>query len=223
MKKMFLTASILGLVLTACKSEKKVEAQEAQEVTETTVSAVDYKADHAATVIAWKGSHLGGLVPHNGTVNIKEGVITVEGDKVVGGKFDIDFGTLTNEDLAEDPETQAKLMGHIKSADILNLEQFPNASFEITSVEAAEGDFNSKVTGNLTFLGATKSITFPANISVADNQVTLNSDMFIIDRTQWGLAYGSVSAEEAAKMDDKAKSKVISNDIEFKVNVTANK
>lgn len=223
MKKMFLAASIVGLVLTACKSEKKVEAQEAQETTEVTATAVDYKADNTATVIHWKGSHLGGLVPHNGTVKIKEGTVTIENNKIVGGKFNIDFATLTNEDLAEDPETQAKLMGHIKSADILNLEKFPSASFEITAVEANEGDFNSKVTGNLTFLGAKKSITFPANVTVKDNQVTLNSDSFIIDRTQWGLAYGSVSEEEAAKMDEKAKSKVISNDVEFKVNVIANK
>ncbi len=220
---MFLAVTMLGLVFTACKSEKKVEAQEAKEVTQAAASAVDYKADPAATVVAWKGSHLGGIAPHNGTVKVKDGNITLEGDKIVGGKFTIDFATITNEDLAGDAETQAKLMGHIKSSDILNVEKFPEATFEITSVEANEGAFNSKITGNLTFLGATKSITFPANITVADNNVVLDSDKFVIDRTQWGLAYGSASDEDITKMDESAKSKVISNDIEFQVKVAANK
>lgn len=223
MKKIFLAATILGLVLTACKSEKKVEAQEAQEVTQAAVTAIDYKADNTLTTIEWKGAHLGGIAPHNGIVKIKEGNITKEGEQIVGGKFTIDFTTITNEDLADDAETQAKLMGHIKSADILNVEKFPEAIFEITSVEANEGAFNSKITGNLTFLGATKSITFPANITVADDNITLDSDRFVIDRTQWGLAYGAASEEEITKMEESAKSKVISNDIEFQVKVVANK
>ncbi len=222
MKKMFLAVTILGIVFTACKSEKKVEAQEAQEVTPATADAVDYKADIDATTIAWKGSHLGGLAPHNGTVKIKEGNITAEGDQIVGGKFTIDFATIVNENLADNPEKQTKLVDHIKHADILNVEKFPSASFEITSVEKSEGDFNSKVTGNLDFLGVTKSISFPANTSVADGKVTLDSDRFVIDRTQWGLDYGAASEEEVAKMDESAKSKVISNDIEFQVKVIAN-
>ncbi|MFV0531402.1 MAG: YceI family protein [Flavobacteriales bacterium] len=224
MKKTFLAGVMLSIVFSACKSEKKVEAQEAQEVTqEVTATAVDYNADTEATVIAWKGAHLGGIAPHNGTVKIKEGNITVENDKIVGGKFIIDFTTITNEDLADDSGKQAKLMGHIKSAEILNVEKFPEAAFEITSVETGEGDFNSKVIGNLTFLGVTKSITFLANISIADGKIDLNSDRFIIDRTQWGLAYGSASDEELAKMDESAKSKLISNDVEFQVNVIAKK
>ncbi|MFV0238067.1 MAG: YceI family protein [Flavobacteriales bacterium] len=222
MRKIFLAVAVLSFVFTACKSEKKVEAKEAKEVTEIASDSRNYKANIAQTVIEWEGAHLGGIAPHNGTVKIKEGTIKMDGNQIVGGKFTVDFTTIENEDLAEKPEVQAKLMKHIKHADILNVEKFPEATFEITSVEVNEGVFNSMITGNLMFLGSTKSITFPANVTYSESQITLDSDQFVIDRTQWGLMYGSASEEEITKMDEKAKSKVISNDIKLKIKAVAN-
>ena len=115
---------------------------------------ITINADIAKTTVNWKGSHLGGIAPHNGTVMLKNGSVIVEENNIIGGKFTVDLATVQNNDLAEDPDTQKKLLGHIASPDILNVAKFPEAVFEITSVKPAEGEFNASVTGNLTFLGA---------------------------------------------------------------------
>jgi polyisoprenoid-binding protein YceI len=47
---------------------------------------------------------------------------------------------------------------HIKSADFFNAAQFPRITFKSTKVEASGGD-DLAVTGDLTFLGVTKSVT----------------------------------------------------------------
>ena len=65
----------------------------------------------------------------------------------------------------------------------------PTAKFELTNVEKTTGDYNSKITGNLTILEVSKSITFNANIAVLDNSVAINSEDFSVNRQDWGLNY----------------------------------
>jgi polyisoprenoid-binding protein YceI len=52
----------------------------------------------------------------------------------------------------------AKRDGHLKSPDFFNTKQYPTIEFASTSVAPAEGGY--QVTGNLTFHGETKPVTF---------------------------------------------------------------
>jgi polyisoprenoid-binding protein YceI len=52
----------------------------------------------------------------------------------------------------------AKRDGHLKSPDFFNAKQYPTIEFASTSVAAIDGGY--KVTGNLTFHGETKPVTF---------------------------------------------------------------
>lgn len=54
--------------------------------------------------------------------------------------------------------------GHFKSADFFNVENFPIATFTSTSVEPT-GDKTAKITGDLTILDQTKSITLDAKLN----------------------------------------------------------
>jgi len=45
----------------------------------------------------------------------------------------------------------------------------------------------------LTMMGMTKSVTFPADVQVTDNGVSVATSDFTINRTDWGLKYGSAS------------------------------
>ncbi|MEY5041425.1 MAG: hypothetical protein RLZZ414_973, partial [Bacteroidota bacterium] len=58
--------------------------------------------------------------------------------------------------------------------------------------------------------------TFPATITVADDKVNVTAN-FSINRTDWGIVYGSGS------FTDLAKDKVIKDEIDFQVNIVANK
>ena len=49
------------------------------------------------------------------------------------------------------------------------------------------------VSGNLTMKDQTHNVTFPASVSFNENTMSLQSETFAIDRTKWGVNYGSKS------------------------------
>ncbi len=77
----------------------------------------------------------------------------------------------------------AKLVGHLKSDDFFKVAKYPTSKFEITNIIETSGKYNAKVTGNLTILETTKSISFNTNIKVSDTEISLQSEDFSINRT----------------------------------------
>ena len=119
------------------------------------------------------GSHDGGFKVFEG------GFSVVDGQLVPGGQtIQIDMkSTWSDND---------KLTGHLMNEDFFAVEEFPTSSFAITAVEPA--DSGSTVTGNLTLHGVTKSISFPADIEVTDEEVTLKTE-FSIKRFDFDIKY----------------------------------
>ena len=72
------------------------------------------------------------------------------------------------------------------SPDFFNVDQNPTATFAVTSITPA-GD-NYQVTGNLNLHGVTKSISFPANISIAADAVKIKAE-FAINRRDFNVNY----------------------------------
>ncbi|MEM7104256.1 MAG: YceI family protein [Bacteroidota bacterium] len=212
--------AIAGL-MTACKGPKGEKATTTDEV-KTETKKVDNAAVEAYTVNAggtlnWEGSKvIGG--GHQGTINISSGALKMEGGKVTGGKFEVDMASINCTDLEGD--MKGNLEGHLKNADFFDIENHPTSAFEITNVQALDGDAeaNSIVSGNLTIKGKTKNITFKAKIDAADGSVKVSSPQFVIDRTDWDVQYGSTKF-----FSDLAKDKVISDKIGLSVNFSAAK
>ena len=127
------------------------------------------------------GKHTGGFAKLTGTVTVAEGDLTKTKIEV-----EIDTDSLYSDD--------AKLTGHLKNADFFDVKNNPKATFKSTKVEKGERGY--KVTGDLTLLGKTKPVTFPATITEKDGKVTVAAS-FSIDRTDWGMNYGK------GKIDDK--------------------
>ena len=44
---------------------------------------------------------------------------------------------------------------------------------------------------NLTILDVSKSISFKANLDISDTKISVNSEDFSINRTDWGLTYNT--------------------------------
>ncbi len=207
------TILFIGLTMVACKDAKnKTEAKDAQEVAETSNEAVQYAADLNSSNLTWKGSKLTGT--HNGTVTISEGNFSVKNEKLVGGNFIFDMNSITVLDL-EDAESNGKLTGHLKSGDFFDVENHANSAFTITGVEEKDG--KTVVKGNLMMKNIKKHIEFPANVSVNGENVTLKSEPFTIDRTDWDIKFKS------GKFTDLAKDKLIDDNIELQVEVKATK
>ena len=211
-----LSACLLVLLAFACKNDTKstkavttAAAEKAPQVTQSTV----YKLDSGK--LTWTGSKALGS-SHTGTIDIPKGKLAVASNAVQAGDFMIDMASITNTDM-EAGQGKEKLEGHLKAPDFFDVAQFPSSLFEITSVTPATGvaDVTHNVKGNLTIKGIKKSVTIPANIAVMDNKVSVVTPSFTINRTDWGISYGSGS------IADLAKDKIINDDIALVLELNA--
>lgn len=142
--------------------------------------------------IVWKGYKVTGS--HEGTIALKSGSLSFNSDKLTGGEFVIDMPTLVSTDM--EGEYKGKLEGHLKSDDFFGVEKYPTAKLVFTSVTAKTKNSYS-VTADLTIKGTTKPITF--DMSIYGNKATASLK---IDRTKYGVKYGSASFFDGLK--DKA-------------------
>lgn len=202
MKNLFILG--LALIVAACGAAPEGEQVEANDAVETTAPAPEAMAvavNTETSVINWIGAKFTGD-QHTGTINLSDGTLQVQGDELVGGTFTIDMTSMANTDLP-DAETQAKLIGHLSTGDFFETEKFGTATFEIAEVKAIDGnpDATHEITGNLTMKDITKSVTIPAKVVVADGAVKASTPQFVIDRTEWGIQYGST---KAGALKDKA-------------------
>ena len=201
----------LGLFM-ACNNAPKGEkaVTEAAKKVEEVVATKMYRVASDSRV-AWTGSKISGK--HTGTFNVGDGKISVDNGKVTSAKVMIDITTLACTDLKAG-EGKEKLEGHLLSADFFDAENNPKAMFNTTSISDA-GNGMSNVTGNLNLMGTTKSITFPAKITVTDTGVDVVSEDFTINRTDFNMKYGS------ATFFDDLKDKAINDAVGLKINLKA--
>ena len=211
MKKVLLGLSILiGMVSCGSKEEavavSDVASQE-EVVEENTNTSVVYNVSVDASELKWSGKKL--AYGHHGVISIQSGEVKVSEGAIESANIVVDMSTITETD-NPDAENAAKLAGHLKNADFFNVDSFPTAKVVVTKVE--EG----KVFAELTIKGITKAIEIPAEIVVSDMELNVQSH-FTINRTDWGIVYGSGS------FMDLAKDKAIDDLITFDINVTAKK
>lgn len=165
-----------------------------------------YKVNVADSKVAWTGEKIAGT--HTGTINVSQGALEFDGDKLTGGSFVIDMNSIVDTDLQG--EYKEKLEGHLKSDDFFGVASYPTSQFKITSVKPA-GKNKYDITGDITIKGITQKITFPAVIEVNGKMVTATSTI-TVDRSKFNVKYGSKS------FFDDIGDKVIYD--EFKLDVT---
>lgn len=174
-----------------------------------------HSVNPAKSSLKWLAKKVTGQ--HDGTVNVKSGSLTVNGDQITAGNFVLDMTTIKVLDI-KDAETNGKLVGHLNSDDFFSVANHKEANFKITSVKAKAGKDGTthEITGDLTIKGITKSITFPAKV-VLQKTGFIATAKFTINRTWWDIKYGSSSFIEG--LGDKA----IYDDIEFDLYITSAK
>jgi polyisoprenoid-binding protein YceI len=184
---------ILGLIsLYACNGKKTVETTESKKVeTVKTDSTSVYRVLDTSSVIHWRAAHLGWIKERYGDVYLKSAEVLVNGGKITNATFVVDMPSITVKSI-KDEKSRMKLQNHLKSADFFDVENYPVSKFEITGIEpATEGEYNSKITGNLTVKDVSKSIAFNANVQVSEDWVRIQSGDFAVNRQDWGISYNS--------------------------------
>lgn len=151
----------------------------------------EYRADPEESVIHWTGRNPKGK--HHGTVNLSGGTLHIHTGRVEG-EFEVDMRSLKNVDLEGDP-LQPVLMAHLFSDDFFLVDAFPSARFTITQGNPAESPLlsspNLDITGSLEMHGVVAPLQFRATFNhLPDGTLTAEAH-FDLDRTRWGVIYGS--------------------------------
>jgi polyisoprenoid-binding protein YceI len=169
-----------------------IEPAEASPQEEPGCSDGRYLIDPAASRLEWNGRNLNGR--HMGTIALAGGEVTLENGTITGGKIIIDMDKIVNLDL-RDEEYNRMLITHLKSDDFFDVTRYPHASYTISRAEplvgAVPGAANYLVKGSLEVKGVGRELQFPAEIVPQANgqlKARASSDL---DRTEWGVIYGS--------------------------------
>lgn len=210
----------LAVVFTNCKdkaSEANTGEAEAAAVSENTSE--KYVVNVEESAIHWKGFKPTGT--HTGTISLDNGVVKTDNGTVQSGTFLIDMNSINVTDL-EAGNGKENLEAHLKGTvegkenHFFDVTKHPNAAFEITGTESI-ADGKTTLSGNLTIKDQKHNISFPVSISNENDMLTIESDAFTIDRTKWGVNYGSKSV-----FDDLG-DKFINDDMEIKIVLKAKK
>ncbi|WP_416979498.1 YceI family protein [Streptomyces sp. T028] len=99
--------------------------------------------------------------------------------------------------------------GHLKSSDFFKIDEFPTMTFRSTSAEALGGD-DYRITGDLSILGVTKSITIDLEFNgsakdpFGNERVGFEGKAEIL-RSEWGLTWNAALETGGVLVSDKIK------------------
>jgi polyisoprenoid-binding protein YceI/rhodanese-related sulfurtransferase len=149
-----------------------------------------YRLLPAESILKWTGRNVNGA--HHGTLGFASGRLDGAGE--LSATVTMDMTTIADLDLAG-TDLHPVLEKHLHSDDFFFTAMFPEAVFATTAIrladEAQATRPNAMMQGTLSLRGMRNEIAFPAHIRNIDGgrlAIIANID---IDRTQWGVIYGS--------------------------------
>lgn len=141
------------------------------------------------------------------------------GMSTIRGRFDKEEGSITLDKAASTGKVSISIPvssidsgvpafdKHLQSADLFNVEKFPAITFESERVNFADGERVGSVDGKLTLLGQTHPVRFAATHfhcipahPLFKREACGGTFETTIDRTQWGLNYGTLVSSKDVKL-----------------------
>ncbi len=151
-----------------------------------------YSVNPDKSTLEWIGRNLN--TTHRGTIRIDRGHVSIAGGELAGGQVALDMRSIQNSNL-ENPAMRQMLEAHLKSDDFFDVQRHPVAELKILSAkripQATPGAPNYDMTAQLTVKGVSRSIAYPAIVSLAADGALTTVAQIEIDRTQWNVRYGS--------------------------------
>lgn len=212
MRVLYLCVAVIAFVLASCSGGAKNQTGSSDAQTVATGEGKTLVVDSLQSSVHWTGFKVGGS--HHGTLAIKSGEVVVKDSTLVSGSFVIDMTKIVNLDLT-DKSMNDMLVNHLKSADFFDVEKYPAGKFEITSSKNfyRNDSLFTTISGNLTLKDVEKNITFDASIIRDGETLIAKTVPFSINRTQWGVNYGSKSI--FADLKDK----IINDEMEVQITI----
>ncbi len=138
--------------------------------------------------ILWEGRKVTGA--HLGQISLLSGFLEKSGENFGAGQFVVDMTSIINFDL-EDEETNAKLVGHLKSDDFFGVDKFPTSKLAIKHGKLKEQGVYT-FSGNLTIKEKTHPVTFEARVDEMGETLKFRGTL-TVDRSKYDVRFGSKS------------------------------
>lgn len=199
---------VTTFLLASCVSNPEGERAATTDAIETGAIAdgTTLAIDTSASQVIWHANKVS--KEHFGEVSLTSGAINVSSDgKITGGNFIIDMNSIDVQD--SEGDSRDKLTGHLKNEDFFDVQKYPTATFEITSVTEGATANDLVIAGNLNMHGVTKNITFNAKVTESTPTSVIADADFNVAREDWGITY-------TGKADD-----LISKEFNLKIKIVA--
>lgn len=161
---------------------------------------VTYKIDADHTYPSFVADHMGGVSKWRGKLNKTAGSIVLDREaqtgtvEVVSDASSIDFG-------------HDKLNAHVRSADMLDVEKYPQITYKGRLVDFKNGA-PTRVDGHLTLHGVTKPVTLTINEFLCKPHPVSKKEFCgadasaTVDRSEFGVSFGqSMGFKQDVKLE----------------------
>ena len=209
MLKKFLIPAILILFIVSCEKSSKKKIDTSLPKPTLSLSSGDYVMDNDNSSIKWTGRELS-TKSHYGSLQMKNGSLTVNTDGTVNGIIKIDMTTIDCEDLQG--RSKASLERHLRSDDFFSVESHPIATLTFKSEGGIGAGNKLAFNGDLEIKGISHPISFESEVKNVDPKVTALVDM-TFDRSKYNVRFRSGTFFQ--NLGDK----LIYDDIEISVDI----
>jgi polyisoprenoid-binding protein YceI len=148
--------------------------------------ASNYEIDKNESHVKWTGKKVAGQ--HYGTIDLKNGKLTLQDGIIKSGIVEMDMTSIVNEDLTN-AAINKKLVDHLRSDDFFSVDKYPVSTLIVKEVKAFNKD-EYIFLGDLTIKGITKPVTFKATVRNQNGKITATGSIEV-DRTLYNIKYGS--------------------------------
>ncbi len=165
MKRFGIFMAATALLAVSCSSNEEV-------VTEETVEAVTYTVDTEASNINWRGEENENHF-HEGTIAFSEGTMTLKGEEVVEGNFQVDLSTIKVTDDVTPEEKVPYLVGHLQDTAFFFMADYP-------MIDVTIGDYkDGKLATTISVQGVEIKEDVPVKIATTEEGATVTGDFSI--------------------------------------------
>ena len=209
MLKKFLIPAILILFIVSCEKSSKKKIDTSLPKPTLSLSSGDYVMDNDNSSIKWTGRELS-TKSHYGSLQMKNGSLTVNTDGTINGIIKIDMTTIDCEDLQG--RSKASLERHLRSDDFFSVESHPIATLTFNSEGGIGAGNKLAFNGDLEIKGISHPISFESELKSVDPKVSALVDM-TFDRSKYNVRFRSGTFFQ--NLGDK----LIYDDIEISVDI----
>jgi polyisoprenoid-binding protein YceI len=209
MLKKFLIPAILLLFIVSCEKSSKKKINTSLPKPTLSLSSGDYVMDNDNSSIKWTGRELS-TKSHYGSLQMKNGSLTVNTDGTVNGIIKIDMTTIDCEDLQG--RSKASLERHLRSDDFFSVESHPIATLTFKSEGGVGAGNKLAFNGDLEIKGISHPISFESEVKNVDPKVSALVNM-TFDRSKYNVRFRSGTFFQ--NLGDK----LIYDDIEISVDI----